>query len=124
MHSATQVATDDLRLLGTLQAGVASIPTTSCGIAPDPTRREAALVIDESPSQLIVAIDRLLSKTQISSELAGRAHARVRNLFGNEAVVDNFELITRKPLLGCEGHVDPRPTASLTGLQETARESA
>jgi glycosyltransferase involved in cell wall biosynthesis len=78
-----------------LEAMVAGIPIAATRVAgiPEMIRdgREGLLVRPESPSEMSVALSRLLDDPKLAAELAAAASERVRAEFGLDAMIDRIE---------------------------------
>jgi glycosyltransferase involved in cell wall biosynthesis len=79
-----------MSLLEAMRIGVPSICTDSCGIAAQLAERGAALVVNEDLSELVAAIDLLLSDAQLRAALGAAAQVAAKELFSISAVVDQL----------------------------------
>lgn len=79
-----------MSLLEAMSLGLACICTRSCGIAQTVREADAALVIGHSLSELIAAVERLVSEPELRSRLSTNARSLVRSTFSMEAIVDRL----------------------------------
>ncbi|MGU3432714.1 glycosyltransferase [Actinomycetes bacterium M1A6_2h] len=89
-----------MAVLEAMSAGVPSVVTTSCGLAPLISRTGSGLVVDESVSSLVYAIESVLSDPDALHRMGTSAYAVARTELGMDAVVKSLQSVYRAAITG------------------------
>ena len=82
-----------MSLLEAMSAGVATVSTTSCGLAGTIAAADAGLVIEGAVEEIADAVRRLLEDVDLAARLGRNARELVREKFAITSVVDDLEQI-------------------------------
>jgi glycosyltransferase involved in cell wall biosynthesis len=80
-----------MSLLEALSLGIPSVCTSSCGLAEELGRRNAALVTDGSVEELAAAIETLVTDAEAWRAVSNNALEAVREVYGMASVADRLE---------------------------------